>query len=241
MSKPKLLLVLCGDTFPAIREQHGNFDHWFIQAMERPEMEIVVWNAHQHHDVPDISFIGAVLTGSPAMVTDRAGWSEALSGWVLECIGLGIPVLGVCYGHQLLADALGGEVDFQPGGREIGSLLISCSSAAADDPLFSKLPQSFFAQLTHAQSVTKMPTGAVLLGSSSRVGCQAFRYGEAVWGVQFHPEFSRDVMAAYINIYSGDMSQRQRLTVEEHLHDSPEANQLLGHFVDYCLTSESSG
>ncbi|WP_033416815.1 glutamine amidotransferase [Hahella ganghwensis] len=239
MSEPNLLLVLCGDTFPAIRESHGDFELWFTRALKGLGLRVVTWNAHQHHDMPDISFAGVVLSGSPAMVTDRAGWSIALADWILECVELNIPVLGVCYGHQLLADALGGEVDFHPGGREIGSLLMSCTQEAGNDPLFRHMPRSFYAQLSHAQSVLTLPPDAVLLASGSRVRCQAFRYGRSVWGVQFHPEFNRAVMAAYLDNYQREISQAQLKEIREHLHDCPDAEKILVRFADFCLGHKS--
>src|SRR3546814_6485680 len=93
------------------------------------------------------------------------------------------------YGHQLLAHALGGEVGDNPNGRKMGTVAVDLLPAAADDPLFTGLPDRFLAQATHQQSVLRAPEGATVLARSDHDDCHAFRWGEAAWGVQFHPEF----------------------------------------------------
>ena len=86
-------------------------------------------------------FAGVIVTGSGAMVTDRADWSERSADWLRDAAHDGMSLLGICYGHQLLAHALGGEVGDNPAGREIGHGALELHAAAAsDDPLFSGLP-----------------------------------------------------------------------------------------------------
>ena len=233
MEKP-ILIASCGDTFPGIRTKFGNFDLWFLDALEEAGTRAVVWNAHQGVKAPDIAYSGILITGSPAMVTDRAQWSESLRVWVKAQADLGVPTLGVCYGHQLLADAYGGKVDYQPDGREIGSLLVTQTPEGANDPLFSLLPGSFYAHLTHAQSVIKLPKDAVLLAKSGRVSCQAFRIGSSAWGVQFHPEFTQEVMAGYLEEYKPQIPPSFHLQLQNHLHDCPEARSVLHGFAKYC-------
>ncbi|MBN0903368.1 gamma-glutamyl-gamma-aminobutyrate hydrolase family protein, partial [Pseudomonas aeruginosa] len=102
----------------------------------------------------------AVLTGSWAMVTDRLAWSERTADWIRQAVAIDMPLFGVCYGHQLMAHALGGEVAYHPGGRESGSQTITLSPWGVDDPLLSGLPATFPAHLSHLQTVTRLPEGA---------------------------------------------------------------------------------
>jgi GMP synthase (glutamine-hydrolysing) len=141
----------------------------------------------------------AVITGSGAMVTERLDWSERTAGWLRDAVQAKLPMLGVCYGHQLLAHALGGRVDYNPRGREIGTVEIACLPAASDDPLFGKLSAGFPAQATHLQSVLQPPSEAVVLARSIQDDCQAVRYAPRVWGLQFHPEFGVRQMRAYLH------------------------------------------
>ncbi len=234
-----ILIASCGDTFPSIRSRYGNFDLWFLDAFEEVGARAIVWNVHRELAAPEIDFSGILITGSPAMVTDRAKWSESLGSWLKIQEGKDIPVLGVCYGHQLLADVWGGRVDYQPDGREIGSLLVSLSEDAKHDQLFGSLPKSFYVHLTHAQSVIFPPPGAVILAKSSRVGCQAFKLGKTVWGVQFHPEFSKEVMACYLDEYKSQIPPGFRLQLQNHLHDCTEARSILHEFARICLHRQS--
>src|SRR5690606_6595027 len=106
--------------------------------------------------------------------------------------------------------ALGGEVADNPRGIEMGTVELQLRAEAADDPLFTGLPERFQAQATHVQSVLRAPRGAVLLASSALDECHAFRFGEHAWGVQFHPEFSAGHMRGYV------AARRQRLAEAGH-------------------------
>src|SRR5690606_14497497 len=97
-------------------------------------------------------FAGVIVTGSAAMVTDRHDWSEQAAAWLRDAAHAGLPLLGICYGHQLIAHALGGKVGPNEVGREMGTVCIHLQPAAKDDPLFAGVPRSFAAQATHLQS-----------------------------------------------------------------------------------------
>src|SRR5262245_61079370 len=79
---------------------------------------------------------GVVVTGSSAMVSHREPWSELTAEWLARAVELGTPVLGICYGHQLLAHALGGAVGRNPRGREIGTVEVRSLLPGQQDPLF---------------------------------------------------------------------------------------------------------
>jgi len=236
MSIRQVVLAVCGSTFPQVKATCGDFPDWFRAKLPELDIELLIWNAHALDPEPDLTdVIGCIVTGSPAMVTDRAEWSEHLGQWLLARLQDKTPVLGVCYGHQLLADVLGGQVDFQPDGREIGSLLIRQTEPPGDDPLFKELPATFYAHLTHGQSVTGLPSDAICLASSQRVPQQAFRWGESCWGVQFHPEFTETIMAHYLAAYREQIPAEMRLQLQSNLHQCTEASSLLPRFVDFCI------
>ncbi|NND43962.1 MAG: glutamine amidotransferase [Xanthomonadales bacterium] len=196
MSKP-LLLIKTGTTIPEIVPAHGDFEHWFEAALEGVRLRRVDVFRGEELPAPG-ELAGVVITGSAAMVSHREDWSERTGIWLLSALQQHVPVLGVCYGHQLLAHALGGRVGPNPRGREMGTLPVECTDATRDDPLFATTPPSFLAQMTHLETVLEMPPGAELLGRTAQDEHAILRFGELAWGVQYHPEFSAEVMREYI-------------------------------------------
>ena len=143
-------------------------------------------------DLPESTeFDGVVVTGSRSSVYWDEAWIPPLVDYVAEAAAAGVPVLGVCYGHQVLAEALGGRVAGMDG-FEIGYNEIR---RVRDDPLFEGIGESFTAFTTHGDAVVELPPSATLLAENDR-GVHAFRDGHC-WGVQFHPEYdvetARDV------------------------------------------------
>ena len=135
-------------------------------------------------DLPDhTEFDGVVVTGSRSSVYWDEDWIPPLVDYVAEAAEAGVPVLGVCYGHQVLAEALGGRVAGMDG-FEIGYNGIR---RVREDPLFDGIDESFTAFTTHGDAVVELPPSATLLAENDR-GVHAFRDGRC-WGVQFHPEY----------------------------------------------------
>ena len=196
MTRPIALLKV-GRTSDAVADERGDYDVWFREGLESDDL--VVLRVADGDPLPDPSLYGAVVvTGSFAMVTDRAPWSVASGEFLVRAIELGLPVLAVCYGHQLLADALGGTVDWNPKGRQIGTVDARLTDEGAKDRLFAGLGNPLVVQTSHRQVVTALPKGATLLASSPLDPHHAFRLRESAWAVQFHPEFDDEVARAYI-------------------------------------------
>lgn len=167
------------------------------------------------------------------MVTDESAWSLKLEAWVPELVDAGIPLLGICYGHQVMARALGGRVDYQPMGLEIGTKKISCSSDYVSDPLFSGLPGEFKAHVTHSQTVVQPPPSAVVLAKNSFEAPHALRMGKAAWGVQFHPEYTPSIMKAYLEQLSGAVKEsgQNPYGLMDRVEKTPESALVLARFA----------
>lgn len=195
----KLLLLQVGHTFDEIARERGDYDVWFQRALSRSDADFRVLRAFAGEPLPaDFDYAGVVVTGSWSMVTDREPWSEASGDYLREAAARARPILGVCYGHQLLAQAFGGTVGFNPSGRHAGSAELCLTEHAAADRLFAGLPPRLLVQVSHSQRVLSPPEGAVLLGHCERDPYHVFRLGESTWGVQFHPEFDAEVSRRYI-------------------------------------------
>jgi GMP synthase (glutamine-hydrolysing) len=199
MASRPFLILETGQPTPSLR-RYGGFPHWIRVAAGLRADDTVAVNVEEGEPLPSRErFAGALITGSAAMVTERRDWSERSAEWLREAAHAGLPLFGICYGHQLLAHALGGEVGYHPAGREMGTVELELHAHAGDDPLFAGLPNAFPAQATHLQSVLRAPDGATVLARSVHDACHAFRWGANAWGVQFHPEFSTAHMRGYVH------------------------------------------
>ena len=198
----KLVIVKTGSSLPELVARKGDFEDWILNGLAAALDTVTVIDAQNGDPLPDAADLaGVVITGSHEMVTDRQPWSERAASWLQEVVAHGVPTLGICYGHQLLAHALGGEVGDNPNGREFGTVTVKLEAEAADDPLLGGLPARLPVQVCHTQSALALPAGARRLAHGDRDANQAFVVGEAAWGVQFHPEFDAEVVAAYIEHY----------------------------------------
>lgn len=160
------------------------------------------------------AFDGAVALGGSLSVHDAR--LLAAHDWVREAVLEGLPFLGVCLGGQLLASALGARV--KRGRPEVGIHDIYLTDAAESDPLFGGLPARLPVLGWH-EDTFDLPRGAVPLAGSIRCTYQAFRFGPAAYGLQFHPEVRVEELArwrrvaAYRQLASRTGSDLERLTV----------------------------
>ncbi|NTV01668.1 MAG: glutamine amidotransferase [Chlorobiaceae bacterium] len=194
-----LFIIKAGSTHACTAGRLGDFEQWIIDGLGGLRCPVRVADAVHGEHLPDPGeCAGAVVTGSHAMVTDELPWSLAIERWIAGLLEACVPFLGICYGHQLLGRAAGGEVGYHPLGREVGTVEVDLTPEAREDRLFGGVPGHFFAHATHAQSVLRLPPGAVRLAGNPYEPNHAFRVGPCAWGVQFHPEYTREVMAEYV-------------------------------------------
>src|SRR5919204_1662212 len=205
LSSPRLLIVQTGTT-----QLHGDYPRWFERTLG---FEMPVLRAHAGERLPPALERarprGIIVSGSPLSVTERAPWMLQLGDDLLRAGASGIPVLGVCFGHQLLARAAGGDVVENPRGREIGTVHVQLTEAGRKDPLFAWTREAEIdVQATHLDAVDPLPPDAIVLASNENTAAQAYRLSETVASVQFHPELWAEAMRDLI------LSRRDRLAAE---------------------------
>ncbi len=237
-----LLIILTGHAPETIRNRHGDFGHWFRIALHRPARDVRVVDASVGDALPGTGEVrGAVISGSAAMVTEKLAWSENLAGWIRNAMDAQLPLFGVCYGHQLMAHALGGRVDVLPEGREIGTKAIDILEAGTGDSLLEGMSPRFPAHTTHMQSVLEAPADAQVLARSAQDPHQILRYGPNAMSTQLHPEFSSAVMRAYLRLRSADLRAEglDPKTLLDEVRATPKARRLLRRFAHHATRSEA--
>jgi GMP synthase (glutamine-hydrolysing) len=161
-----------------------DFGSQYTQLIARRIRELNVYceiHPFNHYPLPDASTKGVILSGSPASVRDK----NAPVPDLIPIKGR-IPLLGVCYGAQHLVHNYGGEVSAS-NNREYGRA--NLISIDAEDPLFEGINQGTQVWMSHADTITSLPDGYEITGSTSDVKAGAFHIkGEKSWGIQFHPE-----------------------------------------------------
>jgi GMP synthase (glutamine-hydrolysing) len=219
-----LVILRAGDAAPPVAERRGQFPSWI-----RREVGTAWSGGWIEHDVridhvplPDPrSAAGFIITGSSSSITERAPWILRAEELVRRIHDAGTPLFGICFGHQMVGQALGGEVTKNPNGREIGTVRVRLEPGAAGEPILAGLPTAFYANHTHVDSVTTLPRGARVLARTDLEANAIFVIGAKTKCVQFHPEIDGDAMRGYV-------SARAHLIEAEGL----DAKAILAHAVD---------
>ena len=144
--------------------------------------DLSVYSAVDRELPTSYEFDAVVVTGSRASVYEEKPWIADARDWVAGALDRGLPALGICWGHQLLADVLGGTVE-PMGEYELGYRTVRHTG----DDVFEGIPETFTVFTTHSDAVTELPPGADRI-AENEYGIQGFRHGN-VYGLQSHPEY----------------------------------------------------
>lgn len=195
----KIVILKMGQPLDSIINKYGDFHENIIRKSKLDKKEIIVVNCQKEEEPPNLENVkGIIITGSHSMVSDYEPWSVKISQWLKLVTRTKIPVLGICYGHQILADILGGKVGYNPKGLEAGTVDIFLTEDGQKDRLLGVLPKTFKGHETHSQSVLQLPKEAKVLAYNNNDSAQSFSYKNHIWGTQFHPEFVANMTKEYL-------------------------------------------
>lgn len=203
MLRRRVCLHVLGDPPPEVEAAFGNYVLWFERLWAEFAVEVVAVRGDAGGPLPDPrDYAGIVLSGSPASLTEPEPWMEGPVEVVRQAAQVGTPLLGVCFGHQVIGAAYGAGVIVNPTGWEVSTREVEVLDAGARDPLFSGLGPRLRVNLSHRDVVDgamiSPRNGLRALARNGATDAQALAAGDAIRGVQFHPEFDGAVTAAYV-------------------------------------------
>lgn len=180
-----------------------------------------------------------IIAGSEESVLDKKlRFIAPLEQLVKNCQEQSIPILGICFGHQLVAQALGGEVIHDKEHEEVGSFTMKLREAARYDKLFCQFPNSFLAQFSHEYCVHNLPAGLEVLASTDNCGAVAYRViGENIYGVQFHPDRDKECMLERLNFFTQEVDDfgMDLKAIRSRVKDTPIADTFIAKFINTIL------
>lgn len=216
----------------------GEFADWILGTIGPQPLPVHLVDARRDPLPDPLASDVVITTGSSGSVYDREPWSERAGEWLLAAAGTGAAVLGICYGHQLLAQALGGRVARNPGGPELGTVQVE---RTVPDPLLDGLGERFFVQQAHFDAVVEAPPGAVVLAANTHTPIQALALGPRVRAVQWHPEFSARAAGGYVQAYRTAIGDGAADLALRAVHDPPGRGRPLSNFLRHFGGVEIGG
>lgn len=181
----------------------------------------------------DVVLVGG--SGDYGCVQNTDPWFLRFCDVLRDIVEAERPMFCSCFGHQALAQAMGGEVIKDRSRAELGTLEVSLNEFGKNDPLLGTLEETFLAQFGHNDHVIKLPEGAVNLASTPRCQVQAYTIpGKPLYATQFHPELSfrenRERAERYFEVYDPELAKPENLA-KMFLPSDP-ASELLPRFVE---------
>ena len=195
----KVNILDCGPSLDDVSREFGQSPEWIIAALANTDCEFNWIKSYAGQNMEKKSGDAWIITGSPRSVYDEEDWMLKLEDDIQNAAESKKPVLGICFGHQLIAKSFGGRVELNPNGWELGSYSINLTDHGKKTSLFNNMEDKFIVYESHKDSVTIKPDAAVELAYNSKC-FQAFQLYDTLYTVQFHPEFSWEVMKKYVSI-----------------------------------------
>lgn len=186
-----ILILKTGELPKRVFQDLGPYERAFLDILG--DDRFVVVDARKE-ELPEPDWAGIIITGSPASTYDSETWIARSEDFLRRATDQSVPLYGVCFGHQLVAQAFGGKVEKCRHGWELGTVQLTLTDEGKSDPLFANMPETFAAQMSHGDIVSELPPGAMPLARNEHSGYQSFRLSDGIWGTQFHPEFTSAIL-----------------------------------------------
>ena len=194
----KIGILQTGRSPDELREKYGDYDGFFRRLLADRRLEFVTYPVldgvlpDSIHDAE-----GWLITGSKFGAYEDHAWIPPLEDFLRAAYAASVPIVGICFGHQILAQALGGKVEKFQGGWSVGG--VDYRLAASDEPVHLIA--------WHQDQVTEKPEEAEVVGSTEFCRFAALAYGDKAWSIQPHPEFDGE--------FASDLMEARRALIPD--------------------------
>lgn len=216
------------------RAVDGNADLAFVSSLDEslswdnPELLLQGYGGVMFGGSGEFDFDGGRPDDDIARLTSQAIVAR-LKPFVEYLLRTDFPTLGICYGHQIIAESIGVPVVSDPAQKKTGTYDVVLTEAGKQDLLCKNLPERFAAQYGHKDSLSSLPQSAVLLASSDRCKTSMLRYGARVYTTQFHPELRAEDIAWKLQNSPGYVPEG--VSVKSLIKPSIEASRIIPLFI----------
>ena len=194
-----IVIVSNGPGLKDVVDEFGHSSEWIPAVIDDSSIKYKILKAYEREVCNINDYDAFIITGSKYSVYDNFDWITDLKNFINSIVSKNKPILGICFGHQILAECLGGKVEKNKLGWELGSYKISLTENGSVHPLFKDVGEGDIVYESHQDVVSVIPENAVELAYTKKAN-QSFACNDNVFGVQFHPEFSYDVTRALMDI-----------------------------------------
>ena len=202
-SKNRIVVSIAGRTHPMMLDKFCDKSAHFSSILSHFSDNVVVIQSYMGEVYAPQRGDILIISGSNQSVISMDPWMKDLERSIIESMDYNIPILGICFGHQILAHTFGADVVKNQRGREIGSCIINLNKEGKESILFRGLNETFYAYETHEDIVINNEAKLIELARND-YGLQAFKVNDFHYGVQFHPEFNMELMDIFIKINQKD-------------------------------------
>ena len=197
-------ILQTGSVPPEMAANHGEYVDMFQRLLHAsdPDFTTELWDVNEVGQIPDAPFAcdGWLITGSRHGVYDDLPWIDPLKDFLRTAHVAGAPIVGICFGHQILAEALGGQVVKSDRGWGCGVHRYSVKGTA---PWLKGAPGQVAIHAMHQDQVVVLPPGVEVVAESPFCPFAALAYGETAFSIQPHPEFDADFERDIVSLRRG--------------------------------------
>ena len=196
-----IIILDCGPSLSEVSQKFGSAPNWIMDLLKNKDCRFKWVKTYKRENVVHTEGDAWIITGSPRSVYDELDWMLDMEDKIRNAQHHNTPVLGICFGHQLIAKSLGGRVELNPNGWELGAYPIELTERGLKSRILSGFNNNSIVYQSHGDCVTVLPENAFELALNKK-GNQTFTIHNNMYGVQFHPEFSWNIIKQYVSVRS---------------------------------------